>query len=210
MGSLEERLNDPGYKFWIKAGLCLMEVKKSIEKFADERSIRLHGFVKTAVAQTKAAVGICNNATVSKFKKNWTFHCCKDCDVYIKEIIKYSRQDFKVAKSNWNNSDAQYWPSEPWEMVKVYMNKGQKDFATQPNAKETDLSGLLNFIDHCYVPWVDVQNKDEIHKVRSLSLIVTRRENDNPRSSLHACVCPSQILCPKILVCLWIDSLKIF
>lgn len=158
MGSLEQRLNNPSYKFWIKAGLCLINVKKGIEKFADERSVKVHGFVKAAVSTDK----ICKKEPY--LKQEWTFGCCKECDAYIKGIIQYKKKEFTFNQLNWSNSDARYWPNKPWEMVKVYMNIGQKDFATQPSAKETDLSGLLNFIDHCLVPRVDIHDKDNIKK----------------------------------------------
>ena len=182
MASLKERLKDNEYKLWIKDGLCLGITKKGLEKFADERSKKTHAFVKTevekqAVVTTSdgdiiATNKICDNAKVVTDKKSgWSLGCCKkDCDIYVKEILKLCKQQapgqsrFKLELSNWGNSEVQLWPSEPWEMVKVYMNKGQKAF--QKNAKDTDLSGLLNFIDHCSVPWVDIHNKDNIAKVK--------------------------------------------
>ena len=178
MASLKERLKDNEYKLWIKDGLCLGITKKGLEKFVDERSKKTHAFVKTEVEKQSVVASsdgdiiatnkICDNAKVVTDKKSgWSLGCCKkDCDIYVKEIINLCKQQprFKLELSNWSNSEVQLWPSEPWEMVKVYMNKGQKAF--QKNAKDTDLSGLLNFIDHCSVPWVDIHNKDNIAKVK--------------------------------------------
>ena len=187
MASLKERLKDNEYKLWIKDGLCLSYAKKGLEQFAEERSNKTHAFIKTAVQKganvktpdgdIKATNKICDHAKVVKVGNRWTLGCCNDCEIYIKEIVKLCKHtprgqpQFKLEQSNWANSDVQLWPSKPWEMAKVYMNKGQKPFNVQPTAKQTDLSGLLNFIDHCSVPWVDIYNKDNISKVKSLTIL---------------------------------------
>ena len=180
MASLQERLKDNEYKLWIKDGLCLNLTKKGIETFANERSKKTHTFVKSAVEKQAvnttsdgvqvAMNNICGNAKIVAVKKSgWSLGCCTDCDIYVKEILKLCKQQgpgqprFKPDMSNWVNSDVQKWPTEHWEIAKVYMNKGQKAFQKTPT--DTDLSGLLNFIDHCNVPWVDIQNKDNIKKV---------------------------------------------
>ena len=197
MASLKERLTDNEYKTWIKVGLCLISTKKGLEKFADERSKKTHAFVKTevekkAVAKTFdgdiiAMTNICTYAKVVTDKKcGWSLGCCKDCNIYVEEIVKLCKQQaprqspFKLELSNWRNSKVHLWPSEPWEIAKVYMNKGQKEF--QKNANDTDLSGLLNFIDHCSIPWVDIQNKDNIAKVESPC-------RDHTQMILHECSC---------------------
>ena len=182
MASLKERLNDNEYKLWIKAGLCLNHTKEGIENFTDDRSKRTHACVKTSVerhaivktpdADIKAMSEICNNAKVVKRGSRWSLGCCNDCEIYVKEIARLSQPPFRIELSNWCNSEVQLWPSEPWEIAKVYMNKGQRLFAFQKNSQETDLSGLLNFIDHCRIPWVDIQNKDNITKVIQMFLVL--------------------------------------
>ena len=179
MASLQDRLQDSEYKRWIKSGLCLSYTKQGIEKFTDDRSKKTHAFIKAAVenqAIVKTPDGgiqamnkICDNAKVIKIGNKWSLGCCKDCEIYLKEIQQLRKQSpFRFEQSNWENSDVLLWPSEPWEIAKVYMNKGQKSFKVQKSAKETDLSGLLNFIDHCSVPWVDIHSKDTITKVKKL------------------------------------------
>ena len=181
MASLKERLNDNEYKLWIKASLCLHYTKKGIGIFTDDRCKKTHAFVKTAVEKhaivknpdgdIKAMSEICNNAKVVKRGNRWSLGCCNDCEIYVKEIAHLSQPPFRIELSNWCNSEVQLWPSEPWEIAKVYMNKGQRPFAFQRNSQETDLSGLLNFIDHCRVPRVDIQNMDNITKVIQTLLV---------------------------------------
>ena len=72
---------------------------------------------------------------------------------------------FEPTQNNWNNASVQLWPQEPWEMAKVYMNTGQKGGHKTP--KDTDLSGVLNFIDHCMMARgniIDVQNIPKVKK----------------------------------------------
>ena len=169
MASLKERLNDNEYKLWIKAGLCLNYTKEGIGRFTDDRCKKTHAFVKTAVEKRaivknpdgdiKAMNKICDNAKIVKRGNRWSLGCCNDCDIYVKQIAKLWKPPSRIELSNWCNSEVQLWPSKPWEIAKVFMSKGQW------NAKETDLSGLLNFIDHCHIPWVDIDNKDSIKKV---------------------------------------------
>ena len=165
MATLEQRLEDSEYKFWVKAGICLGFVKNGLEIFADERSKKIHGFVKTALNNNSSINKMCSNANIffNKRRSKWTTGCCGDCEVYVDELVNFQSSHFKLNQTNWKNSEVQLWPVEAWEMMKVYMNPGQKPFQKTP--ADTDLSGLINFIDHCTVPRTDIQNTQNISKV---------------------------------------------
>ena len=156
------------YKFWVKDGLCLAYVKEGLEKFADERSKKLHDYVKSALPNNCTAFhNVCGHAKVS-FDKNrmkWTLGCCVACDAYTDELVKLQSPPFKLKQSNWKNTKTQLWPHDHWNMSKVYMNEGQK--ASQKNSKDTDLCGILNFIENCSIPKVDIQNAQNLSKVKS-------------------------------------------
>ena len=151
MATLADRLGDAEYKNWIKDVLCLGFVKDGIETFADERSQLLHQHVIQQLGSNPSAQQLCKKAHISKQANKWKMNCAQNCpgncQQYIDELEKMCDQSFKFEKDNWNNSNNQLWPKEPWEMVKVYMNKGQRGAHKTP--KDTDLSGILNFIDHC-------------------------------------------------------------
>ena len=166
MATLDERLKDNEYKLWVKAGLCLTSLKCGLEEFAEERSKKTHDFVKAALINTRSFRQICGQAKVEvkQGKKKWQISCCNVCQLYVDELIRLKDEHFKFKLSNWSNSDIQKWPNEHWEIVKVYMNEGQKPF--HKTSKHTDLSGLVNFIDHCNVAKIDIQDKQNINKVR--------------------------------------------
>lgn len=164
MATLEERLKDNEYKLWVKAGICLASVKHGLEVFTEERSEKAHGFVKDALKNNNSFHKICGNVKVTFKKQKWSIGCCNGCQVYVDELVRLRHAPFKFKQSNWNNTDIQLWPNEPWEMVKVYMNEGQKPF--HKSSKDTDLSGLLNFINHCSVPRIDIHDKQNLNTVR--------------------------------------------
>ena len=45
------------------------------------------------------------------------------------------------------NANISDWPLEPWQMAKVYMDKGQKQASVDPS--ETDASGILQLMLNC-------------------------------------------------------------
>ena len=161
MATLEKRLEDHAYKRWIQAGICLNFVKEGLELFVDQRSKIFH---QNVLAQLRSSGnpscnGICAQASVWKGK----ISCCNNCQAFVNEIVKQNFKIFKFQQGNWDNSAVQLWPKDPWELAKVFMNPGQK--TSQRSPAETDLSGILNFIDHCAVARGDITNVHNISKV---------------------------------------------
>lgn len=162
MASLEKRLQNPDYKTWVKAGVCLGFVKTGLEQFADEKSRLFHKGILNQLQSTgnPSSQNVCSQAKVLKGKTT----CCYNCQCYVDEIDRQNNYCFKFQPGNWSNSDTQLWPKDPWEMAKVFMNPGQK--AAQRSPFDTDLSGILNFIDHCSIAKGDIVNTFNISKVR--------------------------------------------
>ena len=167
MSTLEKRLEDPEYKAWVKCGLCLNYVKSGLEEFANERSKRAHKIVITEVQKANSDNKVCPTAVdVRRSRGCWQMDCCNNCDEYVKQIDKLKILTFSFQKFNWKNSNIQLWPTDAWEMMKVFMNRGQKAF--KKNAQDSDLSAILNFIDFCHIPKVDIANQTNIDGVNFL------------------------------------------
>ena len=165
MATLDDRLKDPEYVNWVKAGVCLGFAKNGLETFADQRSSRLHQHVINQLGSNPSAKCLCKKAQVTfdKVGGKCKMSCCKNCEQYIDELLKMKSPSCELQQKNWYNSNVQLWPQEPWEMAKVYMNFGQKGDHKSP--KDTDLSGVLNFIDHCIIAKNDISNIYNISKV---------------------------------------------
>lgn len=177
MSTLSARLQDPEYQIWIKAGLCLSLVKEGLCSFSVDRSNELHQAVLDELKKTfnPAVNGICGNACISynRGKKNWELICsCNSCQGFVDELLKYrcmtlgtnKNKTFTFRQSNFDNSDIHTWPTDPWQLAKLFMNPGQNISDKSPS--ETDLSAILNFIDHCIIPRKDVAVTSNISKVR--------------------------------------------
>ena len=161
MTTLRQRIQDPEYKSWIKAGLCLGFAKTGLEDFAHQSSKIFHQDVLNQLRNSgnPSCNSVCKQTTIRRGKVS----CCNNCQGFVDEIDLQNQKRFKFQQGNWDNSDIQLWPKDAWEMAKVFMNPGQK--SSQRSPVDTDLSGILNFIDHCVVAKRDIVNTYNISKV---------------------------------------------
>ena len=176
MAALSVRLQGQDYCRWVKAGLCLTLVKEGLEAFAYDKSKELHEAVLVQLRNSgnPSASSVCSTACVclNKSSKSWEVICgCSNCNAYLHELYKHRcltlgrnrNQPFSFRQHNFYNTDIQGWPTDPWQLAKLFMNPGQKISVNNP--KDTDLSGILNFIDHCVTARQDIQNTENIAKV---------------------------------------------
>ena len=164
---LEIHLEDPGYILWVQAGTCMGFIKIFLEQLAAEVSASLHKTVMRNLhvcvqkQNNPAKMKMCNHSDIS-FKRalnKWTISCCTNCQCYVDQLVKLTEPPFKFRQSNWDNSNIPLWPTDPWEKAKVYMNYGQT--ISQRSPQDTDLSGILNFIDNCSLSqcWWKIEHK---------------------------------------------------
>lgn len=157
MSKLDDHLESPYYVFWVEAGTCLGFLKTFLESLAHNLSVSLHKSVMKNILVCRqkqsnpAYMNMCRHSIIS-YKRSlsqWTINCCANCQSYINQLVKCCDPPFKLKQCNWNNSDNQLWPTDPWEKAKVFMNPGQKRCQRCPS--DTDMSGLVNFLDNCTV-----------------------------------------------------------
>ena len=161
MATLKERLQNPDYKAWIKTSICLGFTKVGLEVFAAENSKTFHKNVldQLRIKGNPNSSQVCSQATVRSGRAT----CCSNCQDFIDEIDRQNMKSFRFRQENWDNSNMQLWPNYPWEMAKVFMNRGQKPIQRSPG--DTDLSGILNFLDHCIVAKNKITHNGNISKV---------------------------------------------
>ncbi|XP_051870107.1 uncharacterized protein CXorf38-like isoform X2 [Pristis pectinata] len=139
---LSIRLNDDGYKNWIKAGLCLQKIRDC-----------LHGFVRTEIEKFHQILlgtnpnlrqRICSNYCRSqgtKFQK-----ACFVCEEWKREILKHHTNQNSTIY--WGNCSPLLWPTNAWEVAKVYMPRGQANRRGPENCDAAALLNLFIFCDH--------------------------------------------------------------
>ena len=169
MSSLQTRLQDPDYINWVKAGLCLIHTKSVLEEFAEAASQSLHQSILKNIVPTyaSAAQPICG-VNIARQK---LIPICSDpyCQNFIKEVINNGfdpNHAFTVNRWNLGNCDTGQWHSHHWQVAKLFMNNGQEPTHVHP--KETDMSGIINFLSHCKIPRNAVTNIGFFGKVSTV------------------------------------------
>ena len=158
MGGLHSREK---YKNWVKAASCLTLVKKGLEEYADAKSKQFHTAVLANVAKSQPAGGsFCDSEIISFDKRAIAKITCNHpyCLAFLQAIVQEGidqTKNFTIQTKNIKNCDVKLWHNVPWELAKLFMNPGQTSIQ-QPH--ETDLSGILNFLDHCLIPRNGIQH----------------------------------------------------
>ena len=166
MATLDERLKDDDYRHWVKSVLCLQYTKDGLVPLADRTGQNLHNTVLAQMRKSgnPSANGICTPARIDLKKK--TVICCSNCNAFLVETKKYC-----TGTLNLNNSDVTNLHDQPWQLAKLFMNPGQDVTNTVPG--QTDLIGILNFLDHCTQANMAIKNTRNIKAV-SYSIILVK------------------------------------
>ncbi|XP_078415868.1 uncharacterized protein CXorf38 homolog isoform X2 [Cetorhinus maximus] len=178
---LSIRLNDEGYKNWIKAGFCLQKIRDCLLGFVNTEMEKFHQFL----LQTNWLLGreICKNfcrPQGTKFQR-----ACFLCEEWKKEILNHHTNQNNVIY--WGNCSPQLWPKCAWEVAKVYMPRGQ---ANRQGPEKSDAAALLNLINSCdQFNFVERQKVIEIIKCRndlmhSVEMRVSAEWLDNYRKKI--------------------------
>ncbi|XP_066562973.1 uncharacterized protein CXorf38 homolog isoform X2 [Amia ocellicauda] len=128
---LSARLNETGYKNWLKAGYCLLKLRDGLEGFIDEQMRRFHGRL------------INSNPALNR-EKRCQIRCRPKGNQ--KEIRRHHTN--RAGIINWGNCKPWLWPCEHWEIAKAYMPRGQMDVTGASQCDAAALLNLINFCDH--------------------------------------------------------------
>ena len=160
MATLEGRLRDPEYRNWVKSALCLQYTRDGLINFCDIKSQELNKKIIRALQLrgNPSVYNLCPTIAFDFWRKS--ISCCHNCNDILLEVMKYRPGRLEL---NLRNSDPTQLLHQHWQNSKLYMNPGQGVTSTTP--KDSDISGLVNFIDHCTVPRGCVNNPDNLKQV---------------------------------------------
>ncbi|XP_048397345.1 uncharacterized protein CXorf38-like isoform X5 [Stegostoma tigrinum] len=151
---LRIRLNDDGYKNWIKAGLCLQKTRNCLIGFVISEMEKFHQFLLHANSLLWRK--ICRN---SCRPQGTEFQgACDLCEEWKTEILKHHTNQNNVLY--WGNCFPPLWPKQAWEVAKVYMPRGQ---ANTLGPEKCDVAALLNLIISC--DWFDFIERQKVIEV---------------------------------------------
>ncbi|XP_029380943.1 uncharacterized protein CXorf38 homolog [Echeneis naucrates] len=133
------RLNDRGYKNWLKAGRCLLILRDGLYHFID---LQLRHFHEALLKQHSELRTPCESSC--RPRGNQLSGVCRVCAQWQKVILRHHRQpDVTV---NWGNCFPPTWRTDHWELAKAYMPRGQ---GKVKRTHQFDASALLNLINYC-------------------------------------------------------------
>ena len=156
---LSDRLKDDKYLDWIRTSLSLYYLKEGLVKVSQEKAELFHNHLSGQVVLNNPGLrGVkCTKCTFEKNGKTippdrigntWKMNCSSTsnvCSLWLREILPY--HEFQpLPKIAWANSNPQAWPSDAWEVAKLFQPFGCKDHS---KAEDSDCTALLSLIVDC-------------------------------------------------------------
>ncbi|TSK17834.1 hypothetical protein Baya_1214 [Bagarius yarrelli] len=136
-----KRFNDVKYKHWLQATESLYILRSHIRQFVENETEIYHKSLreqlKDCTCTSKCSLHKCS----TKLKK---FPICENCERWKDAILRNHNQ--KGIDIPWNNCQPHLWPTDKWEVAKVYMIRGVKN---HHSFDQFDISAILNFMHHC-------------------------------------------------------------
>ncbi|XP_069034858.1 uncharacterized protein CXorf38 homolog isoform X2 [Lepisosteus oculatus] len=157
---LSARLNDIGYKNWLKAGYCLLKLRDGLHGFVNNETKTFHGRLidKNPVLRRGYT---CRHGC--RPTGNQLHSVCGLCEEWKKEILRH--HSYRAAIINWGNCKPWLWPAQHWEVAKAYMPRGQ---AASAGPGQCDAAALLNLLGCCdHFSFLDQQQVREVIKSRN-------------------------------------------
>ncbi|XP_064849301.1 uncharacterized protein CXorf38 homolog isoform X3 [Oncorhynchus masou masou] len=167
---LSARLNDGGYKNWLKAGYCLLKLREGLHPFTDTEMRSFHG---NLVTKNPGLRRPCRSGCrpkgnqVGKLSKSSHLQLRPGQDKANSEwrnvILRHHTNPRGMV--NWGNCRPQLWNQDHWELAKAYMPRGQ---AGVKGAELCDASALLNLLNFCsHFNYVDQHCVREVIRCRN-------------------------------------------
>ncbi|XP_036941229.1 uncharacterized protein CXorf38 homolog [Acanthopagrus latus] len=136
---LGARLNDRGYKNWLKAARCLCFLRDGLHPFTDQH---MRVFHRELLDGNPLLRRPCQ--TSCRPRGTELSNPCRMCSEWQKVILSQHNQ--QNATLHWDNCSPPQWRTDHWELAKAYMPRGQ---GKKTAAEKCDASALLNLINYC-------------------------------------------------------------
>ncbi|KAK3510835.1 hypothetical protein QTP70_022776 [Hemibagrus guttatus] len=137
------RLNEAGYKNWLKAGYCLLKLKDGLWEYVDSEMRLFHNAIidnNTALQRGQMCRSNCRP------RGNQFESACPLCNEWKMEILRHHTKPYCIV--NWGNCRPWLWPTEHWELAKAFMPRGLADLSRADQCDAAALLNLLHFCDH--------------------------------------------------------------
>ena len=134
-------LNDPEYLNWYKANRTLNVTIDVLRQVCLTELKSFHKSLLKKHTNTPCSKPCTYNDIVTRGKV--TIPCPSNvCPKWISDII--SEKTNTKTRLTWQNSEFPLWQTEPWQIAKIYMDKGQDRACIKPDG--TDAAGIVQLL----------------------------------------------------------------
>ena len=157
MMSIEDSINDPFYKNWIKAGLAFKYGKQALQTYVENE---IHQFKETVLYHSPTK--FCDSCTTANIIPCWTQFVCHGPRSHCRyHVVSDSRKLSRPCPNGvcdklhnaivsehtmmpiWENTDTTQWCNNNWTIAQCFMPKGYSQCKT---VEETDFTGILSVV----------------------------------------------------------------
>ncbi|MCJ8747879.1 hypothetical protein PDJAM_G00158520 [Pangasius djambal] len=136
-----KRFSDENYKHWLQTAESLYILRSHIREFVENETENYHRSLRETL-QNEICKSKCSLHKCPPRSKK--FPICDKCNKWKDAILdNHNHKGFDIP---WNNCQPHLWPTDKWEVAKVYMLRGTKN---HHSFDQFDISGILNFMCHC-------------------------------------------------------------
>ncbi|KAK1346156.1 hypothetical protein QTO34_000009 [Cnephaeus nilssonii] len=161
LSELAVRLNCAEYKNWVKAGHCLLLLRRCLQGFVGREMLAFHrGLLACAPGLGPGAT--CRGGSRCSPRGRQFQPQCQVCAEWKREILNHHTN--RNGDVHWGNCRPGRWPADAWEVAKAFMPRGLADKA---GPEECDAVALLNLINACDHFLVDRKKVTEVIKCRN-------------------------------------------
>nr|XP_015218820.1 PREDICTED: uncharacterized protein LOC102686979 isoform X1 [Lepisosteus oculatus] len=161
---MQHRFTDTEYKNWLKTTMTLLLLRTRLETFLENETETFHSQLGNKLMGQKCqARPPCNTKSCGP-QGTKPPQVCPACTQWKDEIL--SNHSNRKGIIYWNNSRPHLWPTEKWEVAKVYMPRGNKDHS---KVQDFDISAFLNLMKVCthFKKYVNTIALDQVTNVRN-------------------------------------------
>ncbi|CAK6449896.1 unnamed protein product [Pipistrellus nathusii] len=159
LSELAVRLNCAEYKNWVKAGHCLLLLRRCLQGFVGREMLAFHRRL-LACAPGLGPGATCGSRCCPRGRQFQPQ--CPLCAAWKREILTHHTN--RTGDVHWGNCRPGRWPADAWEVAKAFMPRGLADKA---GPEECDAVALLNLINACDHFLVDRKKVTEVIKCRN-------------------------------------------
>ncbi|KAI4877120.1 hypothetical protein NFI96_026477 [Prochilodus magdalenae] len=152
-----KRFRDKEYKNWLKSAENLYILRSSLRDFVEKKTETYHSSLRAAL-QEHNCVQKCKKYQPTQKKSP---QLCASCERWKDAILQRHSAPKNI---HWENVEPHLWPTDQWEVAKVYMPGGQNKHRC---FEDFDISAILNFMSNCKL-FNTLIKKDLLLKVISL------------------------------------------